>query len=134
MTIKYKHQLKFQTMITTVSKRNELKPKSFSCTDYGELTFYGNQEKDLTKKDYKELKNWCKNISSSLIYIWIDKKHMSYNTSKIIMQLFFDLEKYQRTSKVVVQWRIDNTNMELLQTAESFKNLFPQVSFILQRD
>lgn len=121
-------------MITTIGQNTKLKPKMFSCTEYGELTIYGDNFAEFTAKDRKEIKSWCKNVNSSLIYIWIDKKHLNYNTSKMIMQLFFDLDRYQKSSRIVVQWRIDKSNQEILKTAKSFKNLFPQVSFIIQND
>jgi hypothetical protein len=120
----------WQILRTMINKN--LKPISFDCTSYGELTFYEDRENAFLEKDYKELKSWCKNISTSIIYIWIDKKRISLNTSKVLMQLFFDLDHYQKNSKIVVQWKIDRGNQPILQTSNSFQNLFPHVSFIFQ--
>jgi hypothetical protein len=111
---------------------NVLRPSSFKCTSYGELTFYGKSEKELSLKDYKELKSQDNDIYNSLIYIWIDKTSMVSNTSKIIMQFLFDLEMYQKTSKVFVQWRIDEEDEKTKQSFRAFQNLFPHISFIVQ--
>jgi hypothetical protein len=117
-------------MITSFLKN--VKQSLYSLTPYGELTFFGDSEYELSKQNYRELRDWCKNLNTALIYIWIDKKNLSYKTSKVIMQLFFDLEKYQRTSKTIVQWTMNKGDSAMMQTAESFKNLFPHVTFIIK--
>ena len=114
--------------------KSTIKQKQYSYTPYGELTIFGSQELELKRKHYQELKTWCKNINTSLVYIWIDRTHISYNTSKVLMQLFFDLENFQKDSRIVVQWRLGKDDTEMQQTVNSFKNLFPHVSFILKTE
>ena len=118
-------------MVTDIH-RQKTKSRYFSYTPYGELVFYGEHDYEITRKEQKELKTWCKTIQTSLIYIWINRKCISYSISKVIMQLLFDLERYNNQSRVIVQWNIDKNDFDMQRNANSFKNLFPHVAFIFK--
>lgn len=108
-----------------------VKSPLFEFSPTGFLVIEGRAINQHAENEFLEAIDWVSNIDINVINLTVKLDFINISSSRQLLNLFNALEKNNRIDELNVHWYFDEDDADLIDTGLIFKEIFPEINFIL---